>query len=223
MKRCSMCLEEKFPEAFGLDKHSKDGRNSRCKLCLLKKRREVFFEYQENGISFCSHCKLEKPCEDFVRNRRRPRGVHVYCKSCFNKINKDRRKNNPTWWEIQKNKNFKNWRKKIGLSEEDVPRRRKAGEGYISRDGYLSYKIKGHPCSDKNGRVQASHLVMYEKIGRPLYKHETVHHKNGIRDDNRIENLELWSRGQPYGQRVEDKVQWCIEFLSQYGYSVSKS
>lgn len=35
-------------------------------------------------------------------------------------------------------------------------------------------------------------------------------------DDNRLENLELWSSSQPSGQRVKDKVQWAIEILSLY-------
>lgn len=61
---------------------------------------------------------------------------------------------------------------------------------------------------------------MEEMIGRPLLKHENVHHKNGMRDDNRPENLELWSKAQPPGQRVEDKIQWAIELLSAYGYDV---
>jgi hypothetical protein len=57
---------------------------------------------------------------------------------------------------------------------------------------------------------------MQDIIGRPLVKGETVHHKNGIRNDNRPENLELWSEAQPAGQRVEDKVAYAIEILERY-------
>ena len=113
------------------------------------------------------------------------------------------------------------WREKLGI-DPNIKLKNKDGEGHINRYGYLTFRRKGHPCADKNGRVQASHLVMYEYIKRPLNKGETVHHKNGIRLDNRIENLELWSHSHPPGQRVVDKIKWCIEFISEYGYRVIK-
>lgn len=66
------------------------------------------------------------------------------------------------------------------------------------------------------GSMQEHRLVMEEKIGRKLVPGENVHHLNGDRKDNRPENLELWSRKQPYGQRVEDKVNYALEILSLY-------
>lgn len=68
----------------------------------------------------------------------------------------------------------------------------------------------------RKGLRYEHHLVMERILGRPLLPHENVHHINGVRDDNRPENLELWSKAQPAGQRVTDKVAWAIELLDLY-------
>ena len=94
-------------------------------------------------------------------------------------------------------------------------------EGYLSRDGYR-YISRDHPNSNKYGKIFEHTFVMSEFMGRPLKKGENVHHKNGVKSDNRIENLELWDKNQPSEQRVEDKIKFYKEFLQEYGYEVKK-
>jgi hypothetical protein len=59
-------------------------------------------------------------------------------------------------------------------------------------------------------------LVAEDLLGRYLYEGETVHHRNGVRGDNRPENLELKTNPQPSGIRVRDAIEWARTILERY-------
>jgi hypothetical protein len=90
------------------------------------------------------------------------------------------------------------------------------GEGTVDRDGYLKIYMPSHPNARKTGCVYEHTIVMSRMIGRALLPNEEVHHKNGNRLDNRPENLELWARSQPAGQRVEDLLEWAHQIIETY-------
>lgn len=173
-------------------------------------------------VKKCPTCKIIKRREDFWTSKGKTSGMHFECKSC----GAEKLKNRPKEWkEKEKIRSRIKGRKKLGLSTDlsiSYKKSKNMENWKTISNGYIVIGRPNHPNARKCGLIFEHVWIMSQHIGRSLNKKETVHHKNGIRHDNRIENLELWSHAHPPGQRVEDKILWCKEFLNEYGYDVIK-
>lgn len=186
-----------------------------CIRCNVEFQEKVSFE------KYCSLdcCKRSQHDKEMTRRRTNPE---------YRKKRNDReiarrhkkRQEDPLERKKHADDEKQRYRRKNNIISDADLKLAPAGSGCITKYGYRKIHKKNHPNAWKNGDIFEHVFIMSEYLERPLRKGETVHHKNGIKIDNRIENLELWSKSHPYGQRVEDKIEWCKEFLAQYGYTV---
>ena len=173
----------------------------------------------------CKKCRHKETCLKWIRKNKKDFDLYqktyreknrTVCNArSRNSYLKDPKKYN----ELNKNR----YREINGISLDDPFKKRENGQGSYDQ-GYktITCPDRNHPNCQSKGRIREHIWVMSQILGRPLIKGEVVHHKNGLRDDNRPENLELCHYGQPPGQRVEDKINYYVEFLVRYGYKVSK-
>jgi hypothetical protein len=85
-----------------------------------------------------------------------------------------------------------------------------------SPGGYIRLRNAEYPGAIFPNRTYEHTAIMARYLGRPLLPHENVHHKNGVRSDNKIENLELWSTHQPIGHRVIDVLTEAVSTIQNY-------
>ena len=69
------------------------------------------------------------------------------------------------------------------------------GGRHRDKNGYIWLRMADHPNANKSNEIAEHRLVMSNFLNRPLCPWENVHHRNGIKDDNRLENLQLVLKG----------------------------
>lgn len=98
----------------------------------------------------------------------------------------------------------------IGRGRPGQPRGIRNLEGrYVNAQGYVKIRTD-------TGWVLEHRHVMETTLGRALLAGENVHHKDGNKENNSPENLELWVTYQPAGQRPEDLLGWAEEIIARY-------
>lgn len=213
MRKCIKCNENKKITTKGM-----------CQPCYY----EYWKKKNEDNAKECPQCKRVKALLVEKQICRACNSHNYYFKNKEESLKKARerikryRLENPEKAEHYRKLARDHHRRKVGIDVNLPLLLAPAGSGHIHENGYKLITVKGHPnSSGKNGAIFEHQYVMSQHLGRPLRKGETIHHKNGVRLDNRIENLEIWHKSHPPGQRVEDKIKWCKEFLESYGYIVS--
>lgn len=201
---CNICLMDKKNFSKGLCEQCYARNRYREKvgipLDIPSRQNPVFLE-----LGLCENCKKEKRIKK-----------NELCRPCYNRTEEGHQE-----YLIRKRISArKSTRRKSGIDENAPLKYRSRGEGTICKKS--GYHILGIFKDGKSKGIGVHRIEMEKKLGRSLKSYETVHHKNGIKHDNRIENLELWHKKHPPGRRVDDQIKWCIEFLEEYEYKISK-
>lgn len=122
--------------------------------------------------------------------------------------------------EAQRGEKHHNWGKKLSAATKRKMSEARQGEknpnwkgGRVRQNGYILIKAPGHPRADVNGYVREHRLTVERALGRYLRADELVHHINSIRDDNRLENLQLVDR---HRQTVCPRCGWPMENIQEY-------
>jgi HNH endonuclease len=147
-----------------------------CKIHYYRAQRHNGDPQADKPIGLATSRKPEQPRQCKVRDCEAPHYGRGYCL-----------------------RHYQRW-KEYGDAEEPL-RRGRNGTGYrgVNNQGYVV--LKYGPVT-----ILEHRQVMEQRLGRKLHPFENVHHKNGVKTDNAPENLEVWVKVQPCGQRLEDLI-----------------
>lgn len=165
---------------------------------------------------WCPLCKKAVPLTEFYQGR--DGRVFTYCRPCKNKDSKRR---------VREKRGLPEDAVLKGGTEFPVGSTRQDSHGYLLEK--VGYDRTAHHRADKNGWVYQHVLVAEAKYKMKITLEYTVHHQNGLRDDNRPENLEI--RHGPHGKgadvlpfalRTVEGRELAAKLLEDYGYTVSR-
>lgn len=192
---------------------------------------------ENNDTRICKKCEKSFPATTDNFYRRSGGGLRWECIPCWNKATRARTKIRNSvscavdGCETRRNRGElcgKHYYRLRNGGSVDAPTKRDLKweqaklSGKMTGGGYRLVYVPGHPeaygtpQSLKNctfGWALEHRVVMSDHLGRKLWPGENVHHKNGVKTDNRLENLELWVTSQPSGQRVEDVLAWARQII----------
>lgn len=190
MKKCAKCNLLVCLGGFNRDGRTKDGLHSECTRCQA---------FGIRDLCLCGSVKLKRSGS---------------CRACSNR-------NTARGRALQDGREVCSCGKKKARKSELCFSCRKAIRGSahpnfrggrnINGNGYVQILNHDHPRADGKGYVLEHIVIMEAALNRSLVPGETVHHKNTVRHDNELSNLELWFKPQPGGARASDLVAYVLQ------------
>src|SRR3990167_2273826 len=149
---------------------------------------------------FCLLCSKE-----FIVNYYRKDSAKYCCNNCFHKAREGTKLSDEIKSHMKgKHLGFKHSQESIAKMKLAIP----SGKNHYNwkggkikhSDGHILIKAPKHPFAQKNGYIFEHRLVMEKKLGRYLFPQERIHHINSVKDDNKLENLQIVIKKIHYGE-----------------------